>query len=224
MFAVAIELQRRASRQPGGRLQRRTRPRQCRAVAGEGHRDHVTVHAALRAGAHTEHDLAPAQTSGHGVRNLLSGPLPIGRRAEVDHLLGRNAGLELLAESLELLRQLKPDAPAEDVRQALMRTASHPDAPDSETGYGLVDAAAAAIRLGVPLTAGLVRDGRARFFHPDDGSPISLVWDPARGRPPLELVDVRGRRVPVAVSQAGPILTLRPLQRLPGGVYIAHIP
>ena len=142
----------------------------------------------------------------------------------VAYYSGTSFAAPALAGAVALLRQLKPDAPAEDVRQALMRTASHPDAPDSETGYGLVDAAAAAIRLGVPLTAGLVRDGRARFFHPDDGSPISLVWDPARGRPPLELVDVRGRRVPVAVSQAGPILTLRPLQRLPGGVYIAHIP
>jgi subtilisin family serine protease len=137
---------------------------------------------------------------------------------------GTSFAAPVAAAAAALLRQLRPQASAEQVRQALMRTASHADHPDNGTGYGVLDAAAAALSLGVPLGIVLVDTGRSRLFHPGGRGPVFLAWDPGSPLPRLELVDLTGRRVPVAVKRSGSVLALRPERRMPSGVYLAHIP
>lgn len=137
---------------------------------------------------------------------------------------GTSFATPVVAAAAALLRQLRPQASAEQVRQALMRTASHADFPDYATGYGVFDAAAAARRLGIPVGADLAEDGRARLFHEGGRGPIFVAWDPRRPQPSLELVDLAGRRVPVSVKLSGSVLALRPGRRLPAGVYVARIP
>lgn len=137
---------------------------------------------------------------------------------------GTSFAAPVAAATAALLRQLRPEATAEQVRQALIRSASHAGAPDAETGYGVMDAAAAALGLGVPLGIRLVEDRKEPLFHPGGTGPIFLAWDPGQPRPRLELTDIRGRKVPIAVKLSGRVLALMPERRLPIGVYMARIP
>lgn len=137
---------------------------------------------------------------------------------------GTSFATPVAAAAAALLRQARPEASAEQIRQALMRTADHADRPDNETGYGVMDVAAAALSLGVPLKIELVEKGRSRVFHPGGEGPIFLEWDPHRPQPPLEMVDLSGRRVPISVQLSGSVLALKPSRNLPTGVYMARIP
>ena len=122
-----------------------------------------------------------------------------------------------------LLRQLRPDATAEEVRQALIRTADRYDRPDGLVGHGLVDAAAAARALGLPIEGGLVRESILRVFHVE-GAPIVLGWDPGKAKPTVQLIDPAGRIFPVTSELVGPLLRLMPKHPLSTGVYVVRIP
>ncbi len=137
---------------------------------------------------------------------------------------GTSFAAPVAAAAAALLRQLAPQAPAERIRQAMIRSASQADRPDYRLGYGVLDAAAAAMSLGVPLGIELVDTGRSRVFHPGGKDPVYLAWDPGMPLPRLELVDLSGRRVPVAMKRSGSVLVLRPERRLPTGIYLARIP
>jgi serine protease AprX len=137
---------------------------------------------------------------------------------------GTSFAAPVAAAAAALLRQALPEASADQIRRALMRTADNADHPDNFTGYGLMNVAAAASSLGVPLGLELVEQGRARLFHPGGKGPIFVAWDRKRPQPPLELVDLSGRRVPISVKLSGSVLALQPDRRLPGGIYVAHIP
>jgi hypothetical protein len=63
-----------------------------------------------------------------------------------------------------------------------------------------------------------------RLYHPGDGSPIVLGWDPGVSVPRLQLADLAGRSIPVTVRAKGPLLEVRPRHPLQSGVYIARIP
>jgi serine protease AprX len=137
---------------------------------------------------------------------------------------GTSFAAPVASAAAALLRQLRPEASAEQVRQAMMRTAGQADHPDNKTGYGVLNLAAAAQSLGVPLGIDFAEAGRKRLFHPGGKGPIFLAWDPSRPRPRLELVDLSGRRVPISVKQSGSVLALLPDRRVPTGVYMARIP
>ncbi|MBW8888464.1 MAG: S8 family serine peptidase [Fibrobacteres bacterium] len=137
---------------------------------------------------------------------------------------GTSFATPVAAAAAALLRQARPEASAEQIRQALLRTADHADHPDNQTGYGVMDVAAAAISLGVPLKIELIEKGHARLFHPGGEGPIFVAWDPHRAQPPLELTDLSGRRVPISVNLSGSVLALKPARNLPTGVYMARIP
>ncbi len=123
-----------------------------------------------------------------------------------------------------LLRQIFPDAGAEEIRQALIRTADHYGDPDGEVGHGLVDAAAAARALGLPIDGPLVRSRIMSLYHSGNGAPIVMGWDPGAAKPKLQLLDPSGRSIPVTVRVAGPLLYVEPKRFLQSGVYIARIP
>lgn len=137
---------------------------------------------------------------------------------------GTSFAAPVVAGAVALLRQAVPAAPAERIRRALMATASHADRPDNETGYGVFDVVAALRNLGLDIAPPLAGKGRAPLFHPGGSGPIYLAWEPGRPQPPLELVDLSGRRIPVSVRMAGSILALRPDRRLPTGIYMARVP
>jgi len=137
---------------------------------------------------------------------------------------GTSFATPVAAAAAALLRQSRPEASAEQIRQALMRTADHADRPDNQTGYGVMDVAAAALSLGVPLKIELIEKGHAQFYHPGGEGPIFLEWDPHRPQPPLELTDLSGRRVPISVKLSGSILALRPQRTMSTGIYIARVP
>lgn len=137
---------------------------------------------------------------------------------------GTSFAAPVAAAAAALLRQARPEATAEAVRQAMMRTAGHADHPDNETGHGVLDVAAAARSLGVPLSINLAEEGRRRVFHSGGRGPIFVTWDARGTLPPLQLTDVSGRRVPISVTQSGSLLALKPDRFLPTGVYIARVP
>lgn len=137
---------------------------------------------------------------------------------------GTSFAAPVAAAAAALLRQARPEATAEAVRQALLRTAGHADHPDNETGYGVMNVAAAARSLGIPLSINLAEEGRMRVFHPGGRDPIFVTWDAHRALPPLQLTDVSGKRVPISISQSGSLLALKPDRLLPTGVYIARVP
>ena len=137
---------------------------------------------------------------------------------------GTSFATPVAAAAAALLRQLRPEASAEQVRQALMRSASHANSPDNEIGYGVMNIAAAAQRLGVTLGIKSIQAGRTRMFHPGGQDLLFLSWDPRSSRIPLELVDLSGRRVPISVKQSGSMLALRPDRRMPAGVYMVRTP
>lgn len=142
----------------------------------------------------------------------------------VANFAGTSFASPAVAGAAVLLRQLRPDASAEEVRQALIRTADRYARPDSGVGHGLVDAAAAARYLGLPIQSRLVRKDLSPLYHPGDGSPITLGWDPAKPVPDLQLITPAGRLVPVTVEAAGPLLRIRPRVHLKTGVYFARVP
>jgi serine protease AprX len=137
---------------------------------------------------------------------------------------GTSFAAPVAAAAAALLRQARPDASAETVRQAMLRTAGHADHPDNATGYGVLNVAAAAQSLGVPLSIHLAEEGRVRVFHPGGRGPIFLAWDPHLAQPPLQLVDVSGKRVTVSVTLSGSVLALKPERGLSTGIYLARIP
>jgi serine protease AprX len=137
---------------------------------------------------------------------------------------GTSFAAPVVAAAAALLRQLRPQATAEQVRQALIHTASRSATPDNETGSGVMNAAEAARSLGVPLSIRLAEEGRIRLFHPGGEGPVILSWDPKRALPPLELIDISGRRVPIALKRSGSILALTPQKRISTGIYIARMP
>jgi subtilisin family serine protease len=137
---------------------------------------------------------------------------------------GTSFAAPVAAAAAALLRQARPEATAEQVRQALLQTASHADQTDNETGHGVFDAAAAAQSLGIPVGIGWAETGRTRLLQAGGRGPIFMAWDPRRPQPVLELADLSGRRVPIAVNRTGASLILRPARPLATGVYVAHIP
>lgn len=144
--------------------------------------------------------------------------------ASIANFSGTSFASPAVAGVAVLLRQLRPEATAEEVRQALIRTADRFANPDGEVGHGLVDAAAAARHLGLPILSTLARESLTPLYHAGDGSPITLGWDPDRSLPALQLITPTGRLVPVTVEAAGPLLRIRPRVHLQSGVYFARIP
>jgi serine protease AprX len=144
--------------------------------------------------------------------------------AAVANFAGTSFASPAVAGIALLLRQLRPQATAEEVRQALIRTADSYDAPDGEEGYGLVDAAAAARFLGLPILSPLVRKSLKPLYHAGDGSPITLGWDPEKPVPALQLISPIGRLVPITVEAEGPLLRIRPKGHLQTGIYFARVP
>ncbi len=144
--------------------------------------------------------------------------------AATDSLGGTSFAAPVMAGIAVILRQLRPSLPAEDVRQALITTADRYAHPDSGSGNGVVDVAAAARKLNVPINPPLAEKGLARIFHSGGGSPIFLGWDPAKPKPALQLIDLGGRLIPVTVLSAGSLLSLQPDRSLRSGIYIVRIP
>lgn len=144
--------------------------------------------------------------------------------AGVDQYTGTSFAAPVISGIAALLRQLRPEASAETIRQALMRTADRAASPDNGVGYGLVDAVAAAVRIGVPLLPPLAENRITRHYHSSGSGPIFLDWIPGTPQPQLELIDVTGRRIPVTVRTLGTQLLVEPDHPLQTGVYIARIP
>ncbi|MDB5051932.1 MAG: C-terminal target protein [Fibrobacteres bacterium] len=137
---------------------------------------------------------------------------------------GTSFAAPVLAGIGTLMRQLRPELSAEDIRQALITTADHYAHPNGEVGHGVVDAAAAVRKTGVPILPPLVETGISRLYHSGGENPIILGWDPGRPKPDLQLIDLSGRRIPVTVLKSGVLLMLRPKHPLQTGVYIARVP
>ena len=149
---------------------------------------------------------------------------PEAAASEAVFYAGTSFAAPVAAAAAALLRQARPEATAEAVRQAMLRTADHADHPDNETGYGVMNLAVAAQSLGIPLSIDLAQEGRVRVFHSGGRGPIFVAWDPRRALPPLQLTDVSGKRVPISITQSGSLLALKPDRLLPTGVYIARVP
>jgi serine protease AprX len=137
---------------------------------------------------------------------------------------GTSFAAPVLAGIGTIMRQLRPELSAEDIRQALITTADRYANPDGQVGYGVVDAAAAVRKTGIPINPPLVEGGISRLYHPGGRNPIILGWAPGRPKPDLQLIDLSGRRIPVTVRAAGALLMLQPKRPLQTGVYIARIP
>ncbi|MDQ3003358.1 MAG: S8 family serine peptidase [Fibrobacterota bacterium] len=146
------------------------------------------------------------------------------RIAGVDQFAGTSFAAPVISGIAALLRQLRPKASAETIRQALMRTAHRAESPDILVGYGLVDAVEAAQRIGVPLIPPLAEHRVTRHYHSGGSGPILMEWLPGTSQPELELVDVTGRRIPITVRSLGAQLLVKPNHPLQTGVYIARIP
>jgi serine protease AprX len=142
----------------------------------------------------------------------------------VDDYGGTSFAAPVVSGIAALLRQLRPEASAETIRQALMRTADRASAPDNQVGYGLVDALEAAREIGVPVIPPLAENKTIRHYHSGGKGPIFMDWSPGTPAPDLELIDVTGRRIPVTVRLSGARLLVEPVRPLQTGVYIARIP
>ncbi|HKP95067.1 MAG TPA: S8 family serine peptidase [Fibrobacteria bacterium] len=143
--------------------------------------------------------------------------------AETRAIGGTSFAAPVLAGVAALLRQLRPELTAEEIRQAIITTADHRSRPDSLVGNGLADAAAAARKLQVPINPPLSETGLARLYHSGGESPIVLGWDPGRPKPALQLIDLSGRRIPVTVRASGAVLVVAPEHSLRTGIYIARV-
>lgn len=141
----------------------------------------------------------------------------------VEALAGTSFAAPVIAGIGAILRQLRPALSAEEIRQALIATADRHDHPDSGSGYGVIDAAAAARKLGVPVSPPLPETGLARFYHSGGDNPIVLGWDASRPKPGIQLIDLAGRRIPVTVRASGALLMLETKRSLRTGVYIARV-
>src|SRR5690606_1901914 len=130
----------------------------------------------------------------------------------------------VIAGIAALMRQIRPELSAEEIRQALIRTADRADNPDSGRGHGLADPVAALRSLGIVIPPRLQETGIARFYHPGGREPIVFAWDKNELRPSLQLIDINGRRIRATVKQSGDLLLLQPDRALRTGVYVARIP
>jgi subtilisin family serine protease len=148
---------------------------------------------------------------------------PTSSQGGTESLAGTSFAAPVIAGVATLLRQLRPNLTAEEIRQALIRTADRYANPDGQVGHGLVDVAEAARKIGVPISPPLAVNGMTRFYHPGGEETIVLGWDPGKPRPELQVIDVTGRRVPVDVHAAGALLMVAPKRSLRSGVYIARV-
>jgi hypothetical protein len=126
-----------------------------------------------------------------------------------------------------LLRQLHPAVSGQDIRRALMATASRPRRPNDTAGYGLVNGGDAHrlllrnpghITVGSsaqPLLGGLLwRSGDRR---------IRLSWGPGLDPASARLFDMEGRASAVRAGTDFSGFWAEPLRRAPG-VYAWRIP
>jgi serine protease AprX len=141
----------------------------------------------------------------------------------VSHFAGTSFSAPAIAGVAALLRQLGPERSAQDIRRALIETAEHYRDPDSLAGYGLPDVSEAARRIGIPINPPLARTGLARLYHQGGLAPLVIDWDPERPNPTLQLIDLRGRLIPIQVSMGGAQLFVQPGHPLQTGIYIARI-
>jgi serine protease AprX len=143
--------------------------------------------------------------------------------ADVVDFAGTSFSAPAIAGVAALLRQLAPEKSAEEIRQAMIRTADNRANPDNLVGYGLVDAAAAAQALGAPVSPVLAVAGLSRIYIRGGLDPIILDWEPGAAKPSLQLLDLSGRVIPIAVTAVGPQLFVSPARALQTGVYIARV-
>ncbi len=141
----------------------------------------------------------------------------------VDHFAGTSFAAPAVAGIAVLLRQLRPDLSAAEIRQALITTADRYASPDGKVGHGLVDATAAAKRIGIPLDPVLVQSGLSRLYHTGGLDPILLDWEPGKPAPALQLLDLSGRQIAIAVTPVGARLFVQPQHPLQTGIYIARV-
>ncbi|MEO6095005.1 MAG: S8 family serine peptidase, partial [Fibrobacteria bacterium] len=142
---------------------------------------------------------------------------------DIDELAGTSFAAPAMAGVAALLRQLAPDKSAEEIRQAMLRTADNHGSPENLVGYGLVDAAAAAQALGAPVSPPLAEQGLSRLYVRGGIDPIILDWEPGAAKPSLQLSDLSGRRIPIAVTAVGSQLYVQPDRALRTGIYIARV-
>lgn len=143
--------------------------------------------------------------------------------AGIDNFAGTSFAAPAMAGVAALLRQLAPEKNAEEIRQAMLRTADNHANPDNLVGYGLVDAAAAAQALGAPVSPPLAVTGLSRLYVRGGLDPIILDWEPGAAKPSLQLIDLSGRSIPIAVTAVGPQLFVQPAHALRTGIYIARV-
>jgi serine protease AprX len=143
--------------------------------------------------------------------------------AAIDDFAGTSFAAPAIAGVAALLRQLAPEKSAEEIRQALLRTADNHGNPDNLVGYGLADASAAAQALGAPISPPLAVAGMSRVYVRGGADPIILNWEPGAAKPSLQLLDLSGRIIPIAVTAVGPQLFVHPSRSLQTGIYIARV-
>jgi serine protease AprX len=143
--------------------------------------------------------------------------------ADIVNFAGTSFAAPAIAGVAVLLRQLAPEKSAEEIRQAMLGTADNRANPDNLVGYGLVDAAAAAQALGAPVSPVLAVAGLSRIYVRGGLDPIILDWEPGAAKPSLQLLDLSGRAIPIAVTAVGPQLFVHPARALQTGVYIARV-
>jgi subtilisin family serine protease len=143
--------------------------------------------------------------------------------ADIDNFAGTSFAAPAIAGVAAVLRQLAPGKSAEEIRQAMLRTADRRADPDSRVGYGLVDAAAAAQLLGAPIAPPLAEEGLSRLYVRGGVGPIILNWEPGAAKPSLQLMDLSGRLIPISVTAVGPQLFVQPARALQTGIYIARV-
>lgn len=141
----------------------------------------------------------------------------------VSQFAGTSFAAPAIAGVAVLLRQLGPEQSAQSIRRALIETAERYRNPDPQVGYGLADVSAAAKRIGVPINPPLAQSGLARLYHAGGTLPLVIDWDPERANPTLQLIDLRGRLIPIKVSALGTRLFVVPEHPLQTGIYIARI-
>ncbi len=128
---------------------------------------------------------------------------------------GTSFAAPVVAGIAALLRQLHPDAPAQDIRLALMFSARHASQPDNRSGYGLANAVAAHRLLSLRMENGLA------LFRPKGRHTVS--WLPRLNPAGASLWDLRGRALPVTGGPAGLTVWIESESEATG-VYVWRVP